>query len=349
MRNNMKDKIKKLIPGRKKKEENPLKRQTVEENREIVLEQGRKFKYPVQYSKHKVLINALIVGVVVIALFLVFSWWMLYRVQTLGDFFYTATRIIPIPVAMVDGEPVRYGDFMRRMRASVFYLENQENRDFNSENGLIELNYTRRFNMNEAQRVAFATRIAREQGFSISREEVDANIEQTLIAGDGVKISQRAYEASLWRYYGWTMDDYREIVRQNLLVRKASFAIDDGAKDRINALKKQLNDGADFAELAGQASQDEATKGNGGDAGTFKFTDLDTNGLISVARQMNIGDISQPIQGVDAWYIIKLTEKSETAVRFSQIKINLTELNKRLEQMRADGLIREFIEITEQE
>ena len=345
----MKNKLNKLLKRKDdKKPDNPLKKQTMEQHREVVLEQGRKLKYPIQYSKHKILINALIVGAVAIALFLTFSWWMLYQVQTLGDFFYTATRIIPIPVATVDGEPVKYGDFMRRMRASIFYLENQEKRDFNSENGLIELNYTRRFNMNEAQRVALATRIAREHDLSVSSEEIDEHIDRTLVGENGVRISLRAYETSLRRYYGWTMDDYREIVRQSLLVRKVSFMIDDSARDEINALRKRLNEGADFAELAKNESQDEATKANGGDVGVTNVNDLDSGGLIAVARGMQTGNTSAPVQGVDGWYILYLTEKTDKTVRFSLIKINLTEFDRRFEQLREDGLIREFIEITEQ-
>jgi len=340
-------KIKELFSKKGKNSNKPLTKQTVEEHREVVLEQGRKFKYPIQYSKHKILFNALIVSIVAIGLFILFSWYMLYQQQTLGDFFYTATRVIPIPVASVDGEPVRYGDYMRRMRASIFYLERQENRDFSTESGQIELNYTRRFNMNEAQRVAFATRIAREHGLTVSNSEIDDNIAQTLVDENGVEISQKAYETSLWRYYGWTMDDYREIVRQSLLVRKASFAIDDNARNKINVIKKKISDGANFAELAKKESQDEATKRRGGDVGKVNITDLDSDGLIATALKMRVGAVSAPIKGVNAWYVIKLTEKVDKTVRFSLIKINLTEFDRQFEQLRKDGLIREYIEIKE--
>ena len=343
----MKAKTKKLILKKndKKTSTKPLKKQTVEEHREAVLEQGRKFKYPIQYSKHKILINALIVGGVAIGLFVLFSWWMLYQNQTLSDFYYTATRVIPIPVAFVDGEPVRYGDYMRRMRASIYYLEKQENRDFNNENGEIELNYTRRFNMDESLRVAFATKIAREYDLIVTDSEIDANIEQTLIGDNGVKISQKAYETSLWRYYGWSIDDYREIVRQALLMRKASFVIDDVAKKKINNIKSRIDGGADFAELAKTESDDEVSRAKGGDVGSLNITDFDSDGLVAAALKLEVGGVSAPIQGVDAWYVIKLTEKTNQTVRFSLIRVSLTEFDKQLEQLRTDGKIVECIEI----
>ena len=337
----------KLFLKKDKSAAKPLRNQTVEEHREIVLEHGRKFKYPIQYAKHKILINALIVGIAAVGLFTLFSWWMLYHQQTLSDFFYTATRVIPIPVADVNGEPVKYGDYMRRMRASIFYLERQENRDFSTENGQTELNYTRRFNMNEAQRVAFATNIAREYDLSVDSSEIDTNIAQTLVDENGTEISKKAYETSLWRYYGWTMDDYREIVRQSLLVRKASFAVDGVAQNKINAIKKQLDSGADFTELVKKESKDEATKKRDGDVGKLNITDLDSDGLIAAALKMKIGAISSPIKGVNAWYIIKLTEKIDKTIRFSLIKINLTEFDKQFEQLQKDGLMREYIEIKE--
>ena len=340
------NKVKKLFSRGSKKESNrPTKRQTVEQHREIVLEQGRKFKYPIQYSKHKILINALIIGVAVIGLFILFSWWMLYHNQARGDFFYTAVRVIPIPVANVDGEPVRFGDYMRRIRASLYYLERQENVDFNSEDGLLKLNHNKRVSMDEALQVGLATKIAREYNLSVDESEIDGKIEQSLVGDNGAKISQRAYETLLWRSYGWSIDDYREIVRQSLLLSKASFVIDTGARDKISAIKKQLNEGADFAELAKTESQDEATKGNGGDVGNRNTGDFDANGLIAVAGKMNVGEVSALIQGVDAWYIIKLTEKTDQTVRYSMIKINLTEFSKRFAQLREDGKIREYIEI----
>ena len=342
----MKNKISKLLPSKKADEPvKPLVNATVEDHRERVLETGRKFKYPIQYSKHKMLINAIIVGVVVLGLFTLFSWFMLYKQQTVSDFYYTATRAIPIPVAEVDGESVRYGDYMRRLRASIYYLEKQENRVLGGEDGQRELIYTRRFNMNEAQRVAFAQKIAREHKLSVSDEEIDANVQTTLHSGSGAKISEKAYETSLWRYYGWSMSDYRQIVRDSLLMRKASFAIDKSAESRIKDIKGQLDRGADFATLARQVSEDASTKDNGGDVGAVNITDLDPDGLVAKAKSMSVGQVSSSIQGVDAWYIIILTDKNDNTVRYSLIKIGLSEFNKQFDVMRKDGKIREFIEI----
>ena len=44
--------------------EKKTEREKVEERREEVLTRGRKFKYPLQYAKHKLVINTIIIAVV---------------------------------------------------------------------------------------------------------------------------------------------------------------------------------------------------------------------------------------------------------------------------------------------
>ncbi|GHU08247.1 hypothetical protein FACS189431_4170 [Alphaproteobacteria bacterium] len=347
----MKDKIKqvvdKITPGKAEddKPHGPITEGNIEEHREKALESGRKFKYPLHIARHKILINAAIVFVVALIAFVGLSWWMLYRVQDTSDFYYTATRIIPVPVANVDGQDVPYGDYMRRVRASIYYLEKQDNRDLSTEDGRRELEHTRRYNMDEAERIALAYKIAGEKKLSINDEEVEANIQATLDAGAGGSISLKAYENSLRRYFGWSLDDYRHIVRDRLILRAASFAIDDAARERVNEAKRRLNIGEDFAAVAGQVSDDDVTKARGGDAGVVSVDNVDRDGLIAVARTLNIGQISDIIEGVDAFYIIKLTEKTDTTVKYSMIKINLGEFSKRFEQLKTDGKITEYIEI----
>ncbi len=79
----------------------------LEEHREEVLANGRKFKYPFQYAKHKLVINTIIIGVVALALLVGFGWMQLYKLQNMGDIMYRFTKAIPLSVAKVDGHNVR--------------------------------------------------------------------------------------------------------------------------------------------------------------------------------------------------------------------------------------------------
>ena len=66
--------------------------------------QGRKFKYPMQYAKHKLIINTILVAIAAIILMVVAGWFMLYKIQDTGDMIYRVTQVIPVPVAEVAGE-----------------------------------------------------------------------------------------------------------------------------------------------------------------------------------------------------------------------------------------------------
>ena len=47
---------------------------TIEERRKEVLDKGKKFKYPVQYSKHKLVINTIIISFIVAVIGVAFGW-----------------------------------------------------------------------------------------------------------------------------------------------------------------------------------------------------------------------------------------------------------------------------------
>lgn len=100
-------------------------REKVEERREEVLAQGRKFKYPMQYAKHKLVINTVIVAVVAIVLMVVMGWMLLYKVQDTSEMIYRVTQVLPVPVAEVDGEKVRYSDYLMIFRSNLLTAEQQ--------------------------------------------------------------------------------------------------------------------------------------------------------------------------------------------------------------------------------
>lgn len=341
----IKDIKQKVLHQEEAKPKGPITETNIGEHREATIETAKKYKYPFQQAKYKVLIGASATFVLVLAVFSALSWWMLYVKQDTGDFYYTATKIIPISVAEVDGTQVPYGDYMRRVRASIHYLEGQENRDLSTEDGKRELNYTRRINLDEAEKVAYAKRIALNNNILVDEEDINKNIAATLNAGTSEAISERAFENSIWRYYGWSMDDYRHIVSERLLLREAMFAVDSTASKKISEAKERLAQGGDFADVVISYSDDEATKSNGGDVGVVSVGNIDSNGLIAAARNLEVGATSDIIKGVDAYYIIKLTEKTDSSVRFVQIKVLLQEFNEQFVGLKEQGKIIEYITI----
>ena len=219
---------------------------TIDEYREKILAGGRKFKYPMQTSKHKILWISL--GAVASAL-VVFALWIymaLYHWQSTDDFYYDVARVLPLPVASVDGQSVSYGDYLRRVRADIYYYTTQENKDFADKQGQNELNYNKRKELDAAVKSAYAEKIAREKNISITDKDVDNDIKNQLKKGN---IDEAALVRTLKTYYNWSMDEYREAVHSGLLLKKVQSEVksfdsdfakiqkENGAKELINVPK----------------------------------------------------------------------------------------------------------------
>jgi peptidyl-prolyl cis-trans isomerase C len=81
----------------------------------------------------------------------------------------------------------------------------------------------------------------------------------------------------------------------------------EGKRTAIGALSVRLAAGEDFATLAAQNSEDEATKLRGGDLGYFSSSRMPPD-FVAVAVQMRPGEISPPIRTRLGLHILKLID-----------------------------------------
>lgn len=343
MKKFLKEKLKRV---RKTEEEERLSRitnETVAEHREQILAGGRKFKYPIQYAKHRLVIMSVAIGIVTVAVLILVGWQQLYLAQNTSKFMYRLTQLIPVPVANVDGESVRYSDFLKKYRSSIHALQQQNSINLRTTDGKRQADYIKRTQLDTVEKDTYAIKLARENKVTVTNEEVDAFINKDLASKS---VSLEAYEKTvLSSFYDWTLADYREVVRTELLKRKVSFSIDQAAEREVRSIEKRLAAGEDFAAVAKQVSDDVTTKEAGGDVGALPLDNQDSNGLIAAARHMSVGQLSAPIQGTDGYYLIKLVARTDTSVHYSQIKVELTEFNKRFESVQNAGKIREHIKV----
>ena len=79
---------------------------------------------------------------------------------------------------------------------------------------------------------------------------------------------------------------------------------------RAAALVAEARDGAHFAELARQHSEDEATSENGGDLGLFGRGQMVPE-FEAVAFDLDVDAISDPVKSPFGFHVIKVTEKQE--------------------------------------
>jgi len=319
--------------------------ETVAEHREKVLAGGRKFKYPVQYQRHKLVINTIIIGVTTVVLLTLLGWYQLYVSQDSSKLMYRITQLIPVRVATVDGEPVPYRDYLMRFRSSIFYMQKQDAINLSTVDGKRQAAYYQRQELTNAERNAFVTKLAHEQKISVSDKEVSEFIKKDI---DARSVSLNAYEKTVLNsYYDWSLDEYSGIVRGELLKRKVSFAVDDSAKRKVNTLFQSVASGADFATVARTSSDDDATKGNGGDTGLLPTDGLDSDGLIAAASKLDKDQVSGIIQGVDSYYFIKLISKADDGVEYRVIKVKLDVFDDKFASLKDQGKIKEYISVAQ--
>lgn len=320
--------------------------ETVAEHRERVLAGGRKFKYPLQYTKHRILFISVLIGILAIIIFVCFFVWQLYFAQAYDRFTYGLTRVLPVPVAKVDSELVRYSDYLSELRSAVHYLTTKEAVNFNSVDGKRQLDFYKRLALDKAVRNALVSKLAADNNITVSSKEVDE-----FVAGqvDSKKlgVTEQDYIRVISDYYDRSFDEYKNAVRQELLHKKVSAALDVAAKEKAMLVVQQVVTGTDFGYLARELSEDSATRANSGDVGFVSKDSEDPNHLIAAAQGLaGPGSIAGPIEGVDGFYIVQLIEKRDNGdVRFAKIFISYKIIAQKLAELKDAGKIDEFIKV----
>lgn len=323
--------------------------ETVAEHREKILAGGRKFKYPVQYSQHRLVINTIIISLLALISLVGITWWQLYSAQNTGAFFYRLTQLVPLPIASVDKQTVPYRDYLMQYRSSIHWLESKSRTgpfSFNSQDGHRQAEHFKRQSLDKAIENAYAQKLADQKGIQVTNGEIDGFIRGALSqsAASSGKPSQEAYKAVLSDTLGVSVDEYRLIVKQALLKQKIAFAIDDYAKYKIDEVHGVLAKGIPFENVAVSYSDDSFAKTTKGDVGFVPRSNQD-QGLVAAALKLKPGQSSSIIKGIDGYYIVKLIEAKENQVHYARIRVKLTTFDKQLSDLKYTGKVQEFIKV----
>jgi peptidyl-prolyl cis-trans isomerase SurA len=97
---------------------------------------------------------------------------------------------------------------------------------------------------------------------------------------------------------------------RHILIRTSSEVDDAQARKKLLELKKEIENGKSFAELASEFSEDPGSKIKGGDLGWFSPGEF-TPAFESVAESLEIGQISEPFKTPFGWHILEVMERRE--------------------------------------
>ncbi|ETX03535.1 MAG: hypothetical protein ETSY2_33190 [Candidatus Entotheonella gemina] len=157
-------------------------------------------------------------------------------------------------------------------------------------------------------------------------------------------------------YYATNEDEFTQPERvqaRHLLLKVPSNVSDEREAEirtQAEGLLQQLRDGADFAELALEHSEDEATAEKGGDLGTFPRGQM-VAPFDEAVFALEVGAISEPVRTTFGFHIIRLDDKLEAGTKsLEEVKEEIeTTLQKEREQEAALAFVDDIMVFLEED
>ncbi len=304
--------------------------ENVAEHREEILSGARKYIYPLQHSKHRIVILTTSLVVATILIFAASTVYLLYRKQTSSSFMYQVSKVIPYPVARTGNTFIAYENYLFELRHYIHYYETQQKLSFETEAGQDQLAAYKKRALQDVVDLAYTKMIAREKGISVSSQEVE---DQIRIAKEQKRLgsSEAIFEDVLREYWDWSVDDFRRSLSNELLVQKVTRALDTETEQKATEALAKLTAGNDFGEVAKEYSDEASTKDNGGDFGDVDATNRTVSQqTVDTLTHLEQGQISQvkviPYETGYALEIVKNIEKKGNGAHGAHIIFKLKDL-----------------------
>jgi hypothetical protein len=326
--------------------------ETIAEHREQVLKGARKFIYPLAHSKRTIITVTVSVIVAAVIGLMVYCSLALYKFYQYNTFLYRVTQVVPFPIAKAGGHYVTYENYLFELRHYVHYWESQQERNFAGADRQQLLSFRKQALQNVIDN-AYVKQLASEQHVGVSNKEVNQRLDevraQNRLGGDN-----KVFADVLRSYWGWSINDFKRSLKQQILAEKVAAALDNAGQKRAASAAAQAKAGADFATLAKQLSDDPSAKDNGGDYG-FPITKTNPNlppEVITELFSLKAGQVSDMIlaspvlanQG-PSLQIVKLTAISGNSVTAQHIVINLKDISGDIKALEKQKPAHEYVKL----
>ncbi len=295
--------------------------ETVAEHREAVLSGARKFIYPLHQTKHNIVRTSIMLLSVVLLVFLAFCGIELYRNQTTSSFMYGVTRVIPFPVAKTGNSWISYESYLFELRRNMHYYQTQQAANFSTKEGKAQLKVLKDQAMKQVVLNAQVKQLASKNKVIVKDQAVTDQV-NLVRSQNRLGSSQKVLNEVLSQFWGWGEADFKRELKQQLLQQAVVSKLDTATNSRADAALKQLLNGADFAALASQVSEDLSTKGNGGQyPAAIKPNDANLAPIItSQLFKLKSGQTSGIINTGFTLEIVKVIDGGATSVNASHIQ-----------------------------
>ena len=328
----------------KRKESDRTEQEKVDKRREEVLATGRKFKYPLQWSRHRIVVNTILIATVVVTLVVVGIWMALYRLNMTDEMLFRITRIVPVPVAQVDGENVLFSDYLMLYRSSITSIERQSSNQFNEETlDQLRTEY-KESALLEAEKYTLAIKLAKEYGITVSDEEIKNEFERHMAIG-GSQRSEESFLKIVGDNFGLNKSEYERMLYLSILKAKVEVEIDSKANEVASKVESLLsgnnNDYKNVAEQMGEAITYQET------GGLVDNRNID-GGRASEAAKLEPGQNSGKFVSMngDGYYFVKLVSKTDAEVNFVSIKVPFNEFENVFSNLQEEDKVKEYISLS---
>jgi parvulin-like peptidyl-prolyl isomerase len=268
----------------------------------------------------------------------------LYRFNNTSTFIYRVSQVIPFPVAKVGPDFVSQENYLFEIRHYIHYYQTQQRVDFRSESGKQQLETFRKAALQSVINDVYVKQLAKKHKITVSEREVDYQI-NLLRDQNRLGSSDAVFEDVLKEFWGWSVQDFRRELKQQLLAQKVVSALDIDAHNRAQNVLDELNKGVDFAELARQYSEDLNTKDNGGDYGfAIESTNRDLSPqVIDALFKLQPGQHSSIVETPLGLEILRVRERDGNSIRASHIYFNFKPIETYIDPLKERQPPRTFI------
>lgn len=319
--------------------------ETIAIHREQVLKGARKYIYPLQHSKRRIIMLSSWILVAVVVSFLVYSTLALYKLNQYNTFLYRTTQVVPFPIARVGDDFISYENYLFQLRHYVHYYQTQLGRNFagNDKQQLVQF---RQQALNGVIDDAYVKMLAKQNSVSVSDGEVNSRITEVRNQ-NRLGSNNKVFANVLHDYWGWSVNDFKRSLKQEILAEKVVARLDTLDTTRANAALVQAKSGADFGTLATQLSDDPSAKTNAGDYGfAIKLTDPNIPPqVINVLFKLQPGQISDVINTGSTLEIVKVIQNNGDSVVAKHIVFNLKDISTYVKPLETKQPPQKFVKV----
>jgi len=253
--------------------------------------------------------SVLIVLAIFIVLAIVTMSYGIYKLDWRSSFIDKILRVVPLPVAAVNGNFISYPDYLITLQAAERFYEKQKEMNFPGIPSQEEIKKMVRDRLIED---ILIKKMASQYNVSVTSQDIE-NKTNEIIQNKG---SQADLEKFLKDYYNLSLAQYKEFfIEPNLYYSKTNEAIMDDeaingqAKKKIQEALSRLRNGEKFEDIAKQYSED-AKVGDNASQENFLRGELPKE-IEDQLFSMKEGESTDVVEMSDSFQILKLVKKDE--------------------------------------